>query len=588
MATHGDERGQNVQERILRERERQQAVTVGDLVFKILEGNYRSATGNLLFHTSASAFGRKSEDLLRRCGETFSSEDAAARESILRFLIHYGISLRSFLAEWVLAKELDERSLTDETLRVIDLLDRLEKETGNGPKGGPVDAVRGTIRKELDGRLQAEGLEGTGRDEERERLLGSSLADYVRNVTDRVRRSNFYIVSKAMLDGKTISRVGNDYAAFGEYVLWVGGSFVTTNPVLIKMAWDIDPAYWDERIDAIIGDLYGKDDLDRILAAGGRETDEAVSAINTRITVSVVEENCRMLRDIFLITGGKDGYVSLQVNPANHSDSEPMIREARLVYRELETRLGGVPNVVIKVPATSAGLEAARALGADGIGVTVTVNFSLFQAKGFAEVIRSSRAPISYMAMMNGRLAFPVRDELVANAVPGGKKASELAGVEVARKIQRIYYGDNAGAGSLLPEKEKLRLMIASLRIYDGEIPDISDMWGVPLITVFPNVRRAYDDRERPFDGRAIDGETPGETLDVLAKSEIFRQAWWLPGDPERFKPSRPLTLEERDAEAVAVWPPVGQTLNQFIDLYRQMGGMVKARMSRAVRRTGA
>ena len=62
-----------------------------------------------------------------------------------------------------------------------------------------------------------------------------------------------------------------------------------------------------------------------------------------------------------------------------------------------------------------------------------------------------------------------------------------------------------------------------------------------------------------------------------------FRQAWWTPGDAEERKPKRVLTLEPGDSNALAKWPPVANTLGQFIDLYEQMGDMVKDRVRRIV-----
>jgi hypothetical protein len=52
-----------------------------------------------------------------------------------------------------------------------------------------------------------------------------------------------------------------------------------------------------------------------------------------------------------------------------------------------------------------------------------------------------------------------------------------------------------------------------------------------------------------------------------------------MPGDGQEGRPQRPLTLDPSDDGAVAQWPPVANTLGQFIDLYEQMGEMVVGRM---------
>jgi transaldolase len=266
------------------------------------------------------------------------------------------------------------------------------------------------------------------------------------------------------------------------------------------------------------------------------------------------------------------------VNPRLHDDPARMADEATALHRELTRRLGGVPNVVFKLPSTAAGLEAAARLAAAGIGVTITLTFSVAQADAFARVLRTSRAPVSYIAIMNGRMAFPVRDELKAAGVPGGVEAARWAGVEVTRKACRRLYGPE-GEGGLGVDPGRVKIMIASLRIYDDWLPDLSELWGVPLITIFPNVRRAYDSHPRPFAGNALAQSTPADAVQTMMKSEIFRQAWWMPGDPEAARPARPLSLDRRDSTALAQWAPMAQTLKQFIELYDQMGAMVRARI---------
>jgi hypothetical protein len=56
---------------------------------------------------------------------------------------------------------------------------------------------------------------------------------------------------------------------------------------------------------------------------------------------------------------------------------------------------------------------ACRALTSQSIGVNITVNFGMFQHLAFAEAIREGKALVSTITHMSGRLAFPVRDELL-------------------------------------------------------------------------------------------------------------------------------------------------------------------------------
>ena len=64
----------------------------------------------------------------------------------------------------------------------------------------------------------------------------------------------------------------------------------------------------------------------------------------------------------------------------------------------------------------------------------------------------------------------------------------------------------------------------------------------------------------------------PPRVLEVLAHSEIFKQAYyvadrsWVAEEDQRFRPGNTLALE--DEVAVAAWPPVYNTLKQFAEGY--------------------
>jgi transaldolase len=78
------------------------------------------------------------------------------------------------------------------------------------------------------------------------------------------------------------------------------------------------------------------------------------------------------LRPIYERTEGLDGYVSLEVSPTLAHDTTGSIEEARRLYRQLDR-----PNVMIKVPATQAGIPAIETLIGEGININVTLIFSL-------------------------------------------------------------------------------------------------------------------------------------------------------------------------------------------------------------------
>lgn len=85
-------------------------------------------------------------------------------------------------------------------------------------------------------------------------------------------------------------------------------------------------------------------------------------------------------RSVYDKTDGKDGYVSLEVNPHLAHDTKGTIEEARRLWTALDR-----PNVFIKVPATADGLPAIRQLISEGINVNVTLLFGLPRYRQVAE-----------------------------------------------------------------------------------------------------------------------------------------------------------------------------------------------------------
>jgi transaldolase len=90
-------------------------------------------------------------------------------------------------------------------------------------------------------------------------------------------------------------------------------------------------------------------------------------------------------------TDGKDGYVSLEVNPHLAHDTNGTIAEARRLWAALNR-----PNVLIKVPATTEGLQAIQQLIIEGINVNVTLLFGLPRYRQVAE---------AYISGIEARLA---------------------------------------------------------------------------------------------------------------------------------------------------------------------------------------
>lgn len=105
-----------------------------------------------------------------------------------------------------------------------------------------------------------------------------------------------------------------------------------------------------------------------------------VNAIYEAISKKDVQSAADVFRPLYERTGGKDGYVSLEVNPHLAHDTAGTIEEGRRLWVTLNR-----PNVLIKVPATAEGVVAIQQLISDGINVNVTLLFSLPRYRAVAE-----------------------------------------------------------------------------------------------------------------------------------------------------------------------------------------------------------
>ena len=128
---------------------------------------------------------------------------------------------------------------------------------------------------------------------------------------------------------------------------------ITTNPTIFAKA---------------IGAGSGYEDQLRDLALRGTAIGETLRLL----TAWDVRAACDVLRPAYDRTGGRDGRVSIEVDPRISGDADRTAAEARGLWWLVDR-----PNLFIKIPATLAGLPAIAASLADGISINVTLIFSL-------------------------------------------------------------------------------------------------------------------------------------------------------------------------------------------------------------------
>ena len=91
-----------------------------------------------------------------------------------------------------------------------------------------------------------------------------------------------------------------------------------------------------------------------------------------RLAVRDIQQACDALHSLYVRTDGEDGYVSLEVSPALAHDADGTIAAGMRLKAEVNRA-----NLLIKVPATKAGLVAIEGLIGQGCSVNVTLMFSL-------------------------------------------------------------------------------------------------------------------------------------------------------------------------------------------------------------------
>ena len=104
------------------------------------------------------------------------------------------------------------------------------------------------------------------------------------------------------------------------------------------------------------------------------------AALYETLTLEDIGRTADLFRPLYERTQGGDGFVSIEVSPHLARDTSATIAEAQRLWAAL-----GRPNVMIKVPATRAGLPAIRALVAAGVNANVTLLFSVARYREVAE-----------------------------------------------------------------------------------------------------------------------------------------------------------------------------------------------------------
>jgi transaldolase len=158
-------------------------------------------------------------------------------------------------------------------------------------------------------------------------------------------------LSRDLVHGGELERLSAEHGIVG----------VTSNPTIFQKAISTGSSY-----DAQLNELAGEPDLKEVfLELAARDVTDALA----------------VLRPVWDRTEGADGYVSLEVDPTLAYETEATFAQARRFHDWIDQ-----PNLLVKIPATRAGLPAIEDMIAAGRSINVTLIFSL---ERYAEVVEA-------------------------------------------------------------------------------------------------------------------------------------------------------------------------------------------------------
>lgn len=131
---------------------------------------------------------------------------------------------------------------------------------------------------------------------------------------------------------------------------------------------------------SVVGVTTNPSIFEKALTSGASEYQNQLSQLANasvedavrQLTVTDVGAACEIFAPIYKSSGGVDGRVSLEVDPRLANDTNGTVLQAKELWQAVNQ-----PNLMIKIPATDAGLSAITQTLAAGISVNVTLIFSV-------------------------------------------------------------------------------------------------------------------------------------------------------------------------------------------------------------------
>jgi len=321
-----------------------------------------------------------------------------------------------------------------------------------------------------------------------------------------------------------------------EYAIDNGAVGVTCNPVIAVGILKKEIALWRPRIQALLGELPGATE----------------GVIGWKLVEEMSVRAAKLLEPAFAVHAGRNGRLSIQTDPRLYRDSAAIL-ENTMRFNLL------APNMIVKVPATKAGVAAIEEATYRGVSINATVSFTLPQCIAVAEAVErglhrresdgleiKSMGPVC--TIMVGRLDDWLKVQLEKRPITVDPGILEWAGVAVFKKAYGIFR----------KRGYRLRLLSAAFRNH----MHWSELIGADAVISPPSAWQkrfnAGDVEVRPRIDDAVDSKVVDQ---LVSHFPDFRRAYSEDG----------LTVEEFDSFA-----PTVRTLRQFIAACSDLDGLVR------------
>ncbi|MDA3824284.1 MAG: hypothetical protein PF450_16950 [Bacteroidales bacterium] len=274
-----------------------------------------------------------------------------------------------------------------------------------------------------------------------------------------------------------------------------GAAGMTTNPFLVNATLKSDRKFWDKDLEKIPGNLKGDEKVEALMAC--------VTGHFARKTMPIYQEGI----------AGK-GYVCAQTNPNKIGEAEYMFDQAK--------RLASwSPNMVIKLPATKAGIEAYEECTAIGLNVAATLSFTVPQVLAVGEarergkkkaLVHGIKPGLSIAVLMVGRLDDYLRDVSNDSKSIATEQDISNAGTACIKRAYSLFNQrgydtflmpagcrgahhiiDLAGARMLMSIAPKIALLLENVSSFEEriDIPVAED--SINRLLNMPDFRKSYE-----------------------------------------------------------------------------------------------